>query len=272
MRVYSPSHDPDWLTKGLEALKSDGYFIATGVLSEDFILSTRQAMYDVQKKIESEIGATKLSMAGEQGVLRLMMKFKPWFCKFLEFPELLSVIDATISPTAILHLQNGFILPPADGHEVSIFQNQFHMDFRRVLNKYLCSINIMFSIDAFTEENGATKIVPGSQQKMDVPSREYLEKNAISVTCPAGSMIVFDSTLWHAAGLNKSKKDRLAINHQFTRSFFKQQIDYVRALDAAIGNLAERTKQLLGWYTRVPTSLEEYYVPPKERLYRANQG
>ncbi len=43
-------------------------------------------------------------------------------------------------------------------------------------------------------------------------------------------MIVFDSTLWHAAGANVSGSDRLAINHQFTRSFIKQQIDYVRAL------------------------------------------
>jgi hypothetical protein len=31
------------------------------------------------------------------------------------------------------------------------------------------------------------------------------------------------------AGINTSGKERLAINHQFIRSFLKQQIDYVRA-------------------------------------------
>ena len=39
-------------------------------------------------------------------------------------------------------------------------------------------------------------------------------------------MLVFDSTLWHAAGQNVSGRDRLAINQQFTRSYVKQQVDY----------------------------------------------
>ncbi len=43
----------------------------------------------------------------------------------------------------------------------------------------------------------------------------------------------------------------LAINHQFTRSFFKQQIDYVRALgDAVVLEQPARTQQPLGWYSR----------------------
>ena len=91
--------------------------------------------------------------------------------------------------------------------------------------------------------------------------------------CPGGSMIVFDSTLWHAAGVNCSGRDRLAINQQFTRSFIKPQIDYVRALgDEALLRRRPRTQQLLGWYTRVVTNLDEYYRPADERLYRGGQG
>ena len=86
-------------------------------------------------------------------------------------------------------------------------------------------------------------------------------------------MIVFDSTLWHAAGINTTAKDRLGINHQFTRSFIKQQIDYVRALgNDLVERQAPRTQQLLGYYTRVVTSLDEYYQPEEKRLYRKGQG
>jgi ectoine hydroxylase-related dioxygenase (phytanoyl-CoA dioxygenase family) len=84
---------------------------------------------------------------------------------------------------------------------------------------------------------------------------------------------VFDSTLWHAAGVNRSSKDRLGINQQFSRSYLKQQIDYVRAIgDDAVQAQEERTQQLLGWYTRVVTSLDEYYQPSEKRLYRSGQG
>jgi ectoine hydroxylase-related dioxygenase (phytanoyl-CoA dioxygenase family) len=84
---------------------------------------------------------------------------------------------------------------------------------------------------------------------------------------------VFDSTLWHAAGRNESDRDRLGINLQFTRSFIKQQVDYVRALgDELVERQPPRTQQLLGWYTRVVTSLDEYYQPAERRLYRSGQG
>ena len=75
-------------------------------------------------------------------------------------------------------------------------------------------------------------------------------------------MIVFDSTLWHAAGDNRSGRDRLAINQQFTRSYVKQQVDYVRALGDDVVAPRPRTQQLLGWYTRVVTSLDEFTAPP----------
>ena len=100
-----------------------------------------------------------------------------------------------------------------------------------------------------------------------------METCGVPLVCPAGSMVVFDSTLWHAAGPNTSGADRLAINHQFTRSWIKQQIDYSRAVGPAMmQSLPPRTQQLLGWYTRVVTSLDEYYRPEHERLYRRGQG
>jgi ectoine hydroxylase-related dioxygenase (phytanoyl-CoA dioxygenase family) len=100
-----------------------------------------------------------------------------------------------------------------------------------------------------------------------------MSEAAVALECPAGSMVLFDSTLWHAAGVNRSQRDRLAINHQFTRSWIKQQIDYVRALgDDLVLDQPPRTQQLLGWYTRVVTSHDEYYRPTEERLYRAGQG
>jgi ectoine hydroxylase-related dioxygenase (phytanoyl-CoA dioxygenase family) len=154
-----------------------------------------------------------------------------------------------------------------------VFQNTFHRDFPRYLNGYVASVNVFFAIDDFREDNGATWVIPGSHQQPAMPDEAYCSAHAQPATCPAGSMLLFDSTLWHAAGENTSGADRLAINHQFTRSYIKQQIDYVRAMgEAAVRRLPERTQQLLGYYTRVVTSLDEYYRPEGERLYRRGQG
>jgi ectoine hydroxylase-related dioxygenase (phytanoyl-CoA dioxygenase family) len=266
--------DSKWLEKTLSAIASQGVAIIDSVLDMDFISKTKEAMYETNKKILAEVGKDKLDRAGELGVLRFMMKYEPIFFKYLEIPEVLEIVDKTITSTAILHTQNGFILPSFPKNQTpKVSQNQFHMDFPRVYENYLASINAYFSIDAFTIDNGATLVVPGSHQKAVKPSPEELIKKAVPAECPAGSIIVFDSTLWHAAGTNVSGKDRLSINHQFTRSYFKQQIDYARGLgEPIVLSQKPRVQQLLGWYTRLPSSLDEYYRPEDQRLYRKGQG
>jgi ectoine hydroxylase-related dioxygenase (phytanoyl-CoA dioxygenase family) len=274
MLILSCQSDADWLDQTLEALRSSGCAVVTEVLDDAFLARTREAMYGAQRSIRDEVGEERLSGAGELGVLRLILAFDDHFVRFLELPEVLQIVDKTVSETAILHLQNGLILPSfPEGAVPETFQTTFHQDFPRHLNGYLASINLFFAIDEFTETNGATLVVPGTHQQADRPAPEYLTANQVPVVCPAGSVLVFDSTLWHAAGANVSGADRLAINHQFTRSFIKQQVDYVRALgDEKVRAQQPRTQQLLGWYTRVVTSLDEYYRPPEERLYRAGQG
>jgi ectoine hydroxylase-related dioxygenase (phytanoyl-CoA dioxygenase family) len=277
MHVVDIKSNRDWLPLTLEGLRSVGYTVLTGVLDDDLIAEARERMYAVQQSIRSDVGEDKLERAGELGVLRLMLAYDDWFTRFLEIPEVLQVVDNTVSETAILHLQNGFILPskapPSGNGKPANFQQSFHRDFPRHLNGYLASLNTLFAIDEFTPENGGTIIVPGTHQREDRPADAFLEQTAASVTCPAGSVIVFDSTLWHAAGVNQSGRDRLGVNQQFTRSFIKQQVDYVRALgDDVVEAQEPRTQQLLGWYTRVVTSLDEYYRPAEERLYRSGQG
>jgi ectoine hydroxylase-related dioxygenase (phytanoyl-CoA dioxygenase family) len=267
--------DPDWLPKALEGLRVLGYTLVEGVLQPGQVDATRGRMYEVQQAIRDDVGAERLESAGELGVLRLMAAYDEHFLSLLELPELLEIVDATVSPTAILHLQNGFILPPQpEGNgRGGTFQQSFHRDFPRYVNGYLCSVNTLLALDDFPKENGGTIVVPGTHQRPERPDDRFLEAAAESVECPAGSAIVFDSTLWHAAGVNRSGHDRSGINQQFTRSFLKQQVDYVRALgDDLVGRQPDRVQQLLGWYTRVVTSLDEYYQPAEHRLYRAGQG
>jgi ectoine hydroxylase-related dioxygenase (phytanoyl-CoA dioxygenase family) len=263
-----------WLELSLAALRFDGCALVLNVLDNHQIEETRAALYRTRERIELDIGADRLRAAGELGVLRLMLRYEPHFLRLLELPEVLAIVDGYVAETAVLHLQNGLILPPMpDGERADVFQTRFHRDFPRILNGSVLSVNTFFAVDEFTEDNGGTLVVPGTPQIDPPPSDDYLLERAERAVCPAGSLIVFDSTLLHAAGQNYSDRDRCAINQQFTRSYVKQQVDYVRALgDSFVEQQEPRTQQLLGWYTRVVTSLDEYYRPADQRLYRSGQG
>jgi len=264
----------NWLAHTLESLRCVGYAVVSDILAKEEIDAAIHALQRIRPLILEEVGLERLKRANEEGVFRLPMKFDPFFFKFLQIPEVLDIIDNTVSSTAILHLQNGFIFPShMQGESSNLFQYTFHPDFPRVLNGYMASINILFTFVDLTDECEGFYVIPGSHQKPYKLDQSYCKTNAVSVACPAGSALIFDSTTWHCGGPNYSGQDWYGLNHQFTRSYIKQQIDYVRALgdDVVLGQ-SRRTQQLLGWYTRVVTSLDEYYRPEEERLYRKGQG
>ncbi len=261
----------NWLTDVVNGIRTAGVAVLGGVLDAGRVQALADATLRAQEGSVREVGSARLDAAGEQGVVRLPMRFDPEFFSLFEVEEILTAVDAVIGPTSVCHLQNAFVLPSLPPGLPPMFQNSLHRDFPRYLGGYVASLNALVCLTPFREDTGATKFILGSHQRQgDLPPTDA---KAVDAEAEPGTVVFFDSTIWHCSGQNTSGSDRLGINHQFTRSYFKQQIDYSRALgEELVGGLPETTKRLMGWYTRVPTSLDEYYRPPDERLYRAGQG
>ncbi|RZJ71884.1 MAG: phytanoyl-CoA dioxygenase, partial [Flavobacterium sp.] len=86
-------------------------------------------------------------------------------------------------------------------------------------------------------------------------------------------IILFDSNLWHAGGINYTRKVRRALTLGFTKPYIKQQFDYPRYLGYEFGEtLAADLRQIIGYNARVPASLHEYYQPIEQRMYKSDQG
>jgi len=142
----------------------------------------------------------------------------------------------------------------------------FHPSFRQLVWFFVL-------LDDFTIENGATWMMAGSSDRPDRPSNEEFYESAHQVTAPKGSMVLMDGRTWHAAGMNQTDEPRRLLTLAFSRPFVKPQLDYCRALGTeAVAEMSENLKQVLGYYSRVPASLEEWYTLPENRFYRSNQG
>jgi ectoine hydroxylase-related dioxygenase (phytanoyl-CoA dioxygenase family) len=131
---------------------------------------------------------------------------------------------------------------------------------------------LLVMLDEFTEENGATYMLGGSHRMKERPGDDAFFRDATRAVGPAGSIVLFDSNLWHAAGTNRSSRPRRALTIAFTRPFIKQQLDYPRAMGYERDGLSPTLRQLLGYNARVPASLDEWYQPPEMRLYKRDQG
>src|SRR5579883_2728837 len=94
-----------------EEIALSGVASIPGVLSDAEVAEIRDATYIVKTRIERDIGEDRLRRAGEIGTLRLPMAYHPVFFRVLQHPLVLNIVDTLLSPTAILHLQNAFVLP-----------------------------------------------------------------------------------------------------------------------------------------------------------------
>lgn len=147
---------------------------------------------------------------------------------------------------------------------------RFHRDVRTWSDGFRLMINMLVMVDDFTPENGATRYVPGSHRVRERPAEAEFEA-AERMTGIAGTIVLFDSNLWHAAAPNRTPQSRRALTLTFTRAFMKQQLDYPRLLGEDFP-CNDRMRQLLGYNARVPATLDEWYQPPERRMYKPGQG
>lgn len=148
-----------------------------------------------------------------------------------------------------------------------------HRDIRTFSDKIPMMANALIMLDDVTLEKGATYLLSGSHLKDERPDNETFFANADRAPGKAGTVLFFNSNLWHAAGINQTDLPRRVLTLTFTLPFLKQQLDYPRAMGYELADtLDPDLKQILGYNARVPSNLDEWYQPPAKRMYQPGQG
>jgi ectoine hydroxylase-related dioxygenase (phytanoyl-CoA dioxygenase family) len=147
-----------------------------------------------------------------------------------------------------------------------------HRDIRFFSGDFPLMLNLLIMLDDFTLENGATYLLPNSHLKGEKPSDEIFYKQSDRAIGKRGDILFFNSNLWHAAGINTTNTERRAITITFTKPFMKQQLDYSRAVGYnELEGKSEEIKQILGYFSRIPSNFNEWYQLPEKRFYKNNQ-
>ena len=108
----------------------------------------------------------------------------------------------------------------------------------------------MFALSDFTQDNGATVVVPGTQDLPPGLVRGYdvAEADLAYAEMPAGAGMLYSGKVIHGAGSNATETWRYGMHVSFVVGWLRPeeasplQVDRERAAD-----LPERARQLLGW-------------------------
>ena len=96
-------------------------------------------------------------------------------------------------------------------------QQGLHSDWKpRSLSSPFVVVTVIFMLDAFTANNGATRVVPGTHRVTAPIPRSYAQPLAhhpeeVVVTGSSGSALILNGHLWHSGTRNLSGGQRRAV-------------------------------------------------------------
>ncbi len=119
-------------------------------------------------------------------------------------------------------------------------------------------INCMWAIDDFTEENGATVLVPGSHlwprtQALNL-SYETLPPNLLTQGAMSkGSVLIYLGSLYHCGGANRTNSRRTGAVISYSLGWLRQAENSYLAYSAEeVSSMPERLQKLLGYFVHEP--------------------
>jgi ectoine hydroxylase-related dioxygenase (phytanoyl-CoA dioxygenase family) len=201
-----------------DRIRNDGYTVIDGAASPALVAGLKQAIERIER--EHHLTTAKTSFEGFK-TLRInnLLTYDELFWDVPLHENVLPVVEAVLDRECLLSSFCSLVLGP--GQEAQ----PIHEDTQLIPlpRPHLpITLNAIWALSDFTADNGATRIVPASH-KLDHSPEYGREYDAVTATMSAGSVMLFDSALWHGGGANTSNARRFAFSCAFCWGWMRQQ-------------------------------------------------
>ena len=270
----------------LQEIEKQGYTVIENLLNENECEFYKNLLEEDYKKFSSHYaGATKHSnhsldiKKGEKVVYNLHNKNIEWF-KLFQNKTVLDILDATLLPGSYMnsepyHLINISARSPLKNNN----PQQLHLDSNLPGGDYPLIMIVLWMLDDFNESTGATRVIPGSHKFKTYAENNVTYDDEVTVNAKKGSVLIYNASLWHGGGINKTANSRWGLVLGYGRWFIKPSFDYIKNTPPDIfKQLDDDQKKLLGFYscppkdefTRVKRRSDEYETPEFYSLPKTN--
>ncbi|MBK35151.1 MAG: hypothetical protein CME26_06425 [Gemmatimonadetes bacterium] len=281
-----------------EHLNTHGYCIVEQAISKAEAGSLRDRLMG-QAEAEAELDHTRI-LPDKKQILAFLINKGQGFRDLLFHPVMRELVDHVLGDLYLLSSYNGHIanpggtrifhtdqwwmpLPTNTRKESLIRTGSITRDHHRghyafgeagmdpVTIAPACTCNVMWTVDDFTAQNGATIVVPGSHLFGRQPDPE-LDEDAgwIPAVAPAGSFIVLDGRVWHSTGANVSDRTCIGLTTNFCSWQFRQQENLIMGVsDEVLESASDEFLDLIGFQPAFGYGSVE---PSDERVERGRRA
>lgn len=168
--------------------------------------------------------------------------------ELIAHPRLLEIADALLLPHCLAYRigsTTGIEIHPGEAAQV------LHRD-DGIYPLRVPGMELQFStnwaLDDFTEENGATRLLPGSHGWKEA---QMIDEDAcVQATMPRGSVLLYLGSLLHGGGANRSNAPRMGLVNTYALGWLRQEENQYLTIPREIAeSYPERVRRLMGYQT-----------------------
>lgn len=240
-RRLSTAEERDAVSAPLAQLREDGYTIFHNLIDERTLDEIKAEF--VRLHADTGVGDSEFGGYTTQRVYNLVARTRSLDPLYLH-PQILALIEAHLDDQVQLSISSSVNLLPGETAQ------EFHRDdgYYPLPRPHIpLSMNTMWAIDDFTADNGATLLIPGTHRSGESHPRG--DAKPIRATMTAGSVLVWDGSLFHAGGANQTDRPRLGVTNIYCRAWLRQQENlFVSVPPQTVLTLPRGLQKLLGYW------------------------
>jgi ectoine hydroxylase-related dioxygenase (phytanoyl-CoA dioxygenase family) len=205
-----------------EDLDKQGYVVLTRFLDGETLKRVRDRVEELYELEGENAGSEFRQEPGSRRLANLVDKGEI-FQELAAKPRILELVGHVLGE----HKLSSFNARSANPH--SSEAQPLHCDSGALPDAKGYSVcNTIWLLDDFTASNGATRVVPGSQNWGAFPqdamsSATEAHPDEVILLAPAGSVVVMNTHAWHGGTANRSANHRRALHAFYCRSDMPQQ-------------------------------------------------
>ena len=222
-----------------ELLDRDGFAVVERYLDANDVAAKRADLERVLASVPT--GRNDFEGFSTQRIYALFAKTRAFDAQAVD-PFVTGVLEHVLGPGFQLSAPVGISIGPGEKAQV-LHTDDGVYPFPRPHRELV--VNTMWALDDFTEENGATVVVPGSHKAVERPASDTA---TVRATMPAGSVMFFVGSVHHGGGANATDRRRLGVILEYCAGFVRPQENHVLGVPKQIiAGLDPKLQELLGY-------------------------
>jgi ectoine hydroxylase-related dioxygenase (phytanoyl-CoA dioxygenase family) len=235
--------ESDAVKQHLDRIKKDGYTIVEDAIEPDLVGELNDSLARLERDLDIKPATNDFEGAQTLRVYNLLVHGAVWQ-RVPVHASVLPVVDGVLDPGCLISSLSSINIGPGETAQ-PIHADDMLMPIPKPHPPTVC--NSMWALTDFTEENGATRIIPGSHLADTSPNygQQY---DSIPAEMPRGSVLIWHGSLWHGGGANHTSERRIGIAMNYCAGYIRQQENQQLGIPPSlVRTFSPRLQELVGY-------------------------